>query len=333
MDAVSFGPPEKTTVNVGVVPALDSAGFFVAMDEGLFAKEGLTIHYTPETSSDTAISAQLKGGLDVSGGNYVSYIRAEMDNPADNLEIISEGSIMTTGAQMIYTSPESGIHSLSDLKGRTLTVNAPDDLDYLLAASVLQENGINPKTVDFPAKPVSFPDMSKNLADGTVKAAILPEPFASTAMQQGGAIPLADLNQGATQQFPVEGYVVTKQWAAQNPNTLRRFLAALSEGQEVADTDRDAVAKAFEDIKGGPSYGQVTQETAGVMALSEYPVGIDESRLQRVSDVMFQFGLEPGRKQAYNISSMLMPTSAFNFMPFEPGTTSSSESGTTSSSA
>jgi hypothetical protein len=30
---------------------------------------------------------------------------------------------------------------------------------------------------------------------------------------------------------------------------------------------------------------------------------------------------------------MLMPTSAFNFMPFEPGTTSSSESGTTSSSA
>ncbi|MFZ0162817.1 MAG: hypothetical protein WAL12_04460, partial [Trebonia sp.] len=43
MPALSIGPAEKTTLNVGVVPAMDSAGFFVALHEGLFAKEGLTI--------------------------------------------------------------------------------------------------------------------------------------------------------------------------------------------------------------------------------------------------------------------------------------------------
>src|ERR1700722_6918996 len=42
---------EKTTLNVAVVPAVDSAGFFVALHEGLFSKEGLTIHYTPAVSS------------------------------------------------------------------------------------------------------------------------------------------------------------------------------------------------------------------------------------------------------------------------------------------
>ncbi len=31
---------EKTTLNVGVVPAVDSAGFFVALHEGLFKARG-----------------------------------------------------------------------------------------------------------------------------------------------------------------------------------------------------------------------------------------------------------------------------------------------------
>jgi ABC-type nitrate/sulfonate/bicarbonate transport system substrate-binding protein len=37
------GNLEKTTLNVAVLPAIDSAGFFVAMHEGLFAQEGLTV--------------------------------------------------------------------------------------------------------------------------------------------------------------------------------------------------------------------------------------------------------------------------------------------------
>ena len=53
---------------VAVVPALDSAGFFVALYGGLFAKEGLHVHFTPATSSDTVISAQVKGQYGGSGG-------------------------------------------------------------------------------------------------------------------------------------------------------------------------------------------------------------------------------------------------------------------------
>jgi ABC-type nitrate/sulfonate/bicarbonate transport system substrate-binding protein len=37
---------EKTDLNVAVVPALDSAGFFVALYGGLFKAEGLNVHFT-----------------------------------------------------------------------------------------------------------------------------------------------------------------------------------------------------------------------------------------------------------------------------------------------
>jgi NitT/TauT family transport system substrate-binding protein len=154
--------------------------------------------------------------------------------------------------------------------------------------------------------------MAQDLADGAIAAATLPEPFASQAEQQYGAVPIADLNQGATSDFPVEGYVVTKQWAKQNPNTLKRFLAALEVGQEISDTDRAAVEQAFEAIN-GPQNGQVTPGIAAVMALDTYPIGIDATRIQRVADVMYQFGL---LKTRFNVSSMLMPSSAFNFSQF-----------------
>jgi len=52
---------------------------------------------------------------------------------------------------------------------------------------------------------------------------------------------------------------------------------------------------------------------AAVMSLDTYPIGIDQARLQRVADVMYQFGLLTSN---YNVGNMLMPASDFNFSPF-----------------
>jgi NitT/TauT family transport system substrate-binding protein len=218
--------------------------------------------------------------------------------------------------------PKSHISSLSQLKGKLVGVNAPDNIDYLLDVSVLQENGIDRNNVKFPARAdkafaatdgaIPFPDMASDLASGKIAAATMPEPFASIAEQQYGAVPLADLNQGATTDFPIEGYVVTKAWAEHNPNTLQRFLAALSDGQEIADTNRAAVESAFESLK-QPQDGNVPSTIAAVMALDTYPIGIDQTRLQRVANVMHQFNLLP---TAYQVQNMIMPSQDFNFSPF-----------------
>jgi NitT/TauT family transport system substrate-binding protein len=306
-----FGPPEKTTLNVGVVPAMDSAGFFVALHDGLFAKEGLTINYQPAVSSETAVAQQLDGKLDISGGNYVSYINKVAQDHAP-IEVVAEGSVMERGAQTIFTMPNSKIKTLAQLKGHLVGVNAPGNIEYLLGVSVLQENGVGPASVDFPKKPIAFPSMGQMLSSGKIAAAIMPEPFASLAEQDYGAVPLADLNQGATTQFPIEGYVVTKQWAAQHPNTLKRFLAALEVGQEISDTNRGAVEAAFESLN-GPQNGQVPPDIAAVMALDSYPIGLDATPLQRVANVMYQFGL---LKSKFSVSSMLMPSSAFDFSQY-----------------
>jgi NitT/TauT family transport system substrate-binding protein len=297
---------EKPDLNVAVVPAVDSAGFFVALYEGLFAQQGLHVHFTPAASSDTVISGQVQGQYDITGGNYVSYIQAEAAGQA-NLDIFAEGSVMEPGTQGIYVMPDSPIKSLADLDNKTVAINAPKNILYLLTASVLAEHGLAVNTVKF-VTDIPFPAMPAALKAGTIDAAVLPEPFASIAEQAYGAVPLVDLDQGATTNFPVEGYVVTKQWAKKYPRTLAAFDRALEQGQEIADTDRAAVEQAMEDLPMTPQPLGVSKATAAVMALDNYPFSsgalgnVDKVRLQRVVDVMQQFlNFDP----SFSINSML----------------------------
>ena len=296
---------EKPNLTVAVVPSLDSAGFFIALQQGLFKAQGLTVTFVPAISSETAISTQVAGQYDITGGNYVSYIQAQQQGKA-NLDIIAEGDMMQPGAIGIYTLPGSPIKTLDELKGRTVAINAPDNILYLLAASVLAQHGLSPGEVHFVIAPApGLPAMPAELKANAFNAAALPEPFASVAEQQDGAVPLADLNQGATASFPITGYVVTKQWAQKYPRTLAAFYKALEEGQQIADTSRGAVEAAMEAL---PKPLGVTRQTAAVLALDSYPVGtgpvgsVDKVRLQRVVNVMRQFIGFP----KFNISTMLM---------------------------
>jgi NitT/TauT family transport system substrate-binding protein len=293
---------EKPVLNVAVVPAVDSAGFFVALDRGLFKAQGLTVNFIADTDSEAVIAQQVAGAYDITGGNYVSYIQAQQQGRAD-LDIFAEGSVMQPGTQGIYTMPGSPVTTLSGLKGQTVAINAPNNILFLLTASVLAEHGVSPRRVNFASIP--FTEMPAELQSGAVSAAVLPEPYASNAEKAQGGVPLVDLDQGATMGFPVEGYVVTKKWAAKYPRTLAAFYAALEQGQRIADSSRAAVERAMVDM---PAPFGVSAETAALMALDSYPVSsgpagrVDRVRLQRVVDVMRQFLGFP----AFDITSMLM---------------------------
>jgi NitT/TauT family transport system substrate-binding protein len=297
-------PPvtNQPDLNVAVVPAVDSAGFFVALHQGLFAAHGLHVTFVPAVSSQTVINAQALNEpghrIDISCGNYVSYIQAQENydrgkrpsaasnaTVAANLDIFAEGSVMEPGAQGLYVMPGSSIRTLADLEGKVIGVNAPGNILYLLAASALADHGLRVSGARFAYYPL--PEMAAMLKAGKISAAVLPEPFASQAEQSLGIAQLADLDQGATAAFPVQGCAVTRQWAALHPAALVAFRAAFEQGQQIADTSRAAVEQAMEAL---PAPLGVSKVTAALMALDSYPVGpVDTVRLQRVADVMRQF--------------------------------------------
>ena len=179
-----------------------------------------------------------------------------------------------------------------------------------MLASALVSDDVPVKDVHFTVG-VPFPAMAAALQAGEytdpvshktmpVDAVAAAAPYSAEIQDEDGAATVADLDDGATAEFPIVGYAMTRSWARAHPKTLSAFLTALRAGQEIADTSRVAVETAFETLPVGQ--GHIDNMTAAVMALNSYPLGIDVTRLQRVADVMFEFGL---LSRPFNVQTML----------------------------
>jgi NitT/TauT family transport system substrate-binding protein len=179
-------------------------------------------------SSALATQDQNNGTSDITAGNSVSYIQDQVSGRS-NLEIVAEGSLMQPNNQALYTLPGSPLKSITELGHARIGVNATNNIGTLLISSVLEEHGVSLRDVQFVPIKTGFPDMALALQQHLIDVAWLPEPFGSADSMKFGLQEVADLNQGATTNFPVGWYVVTKAWAKKYPRTLEAFLAALQQ--------------------------------------------------------------------------------------------------------
>jgi NitT/TauT family transport system substrate-binding protein len=264
--------------------------------DGLFQQQGLnvTIRFTP--AAQLAVDSQLGGTSEISNADYVTYVDSKLSENA-KLRIIAEASALQPNNLALLVGPRQQITTLNGLEGHTVAVNTPDDISTLLVRALLAENGVRTRTVNIQQ---GFPlnNVAGELAEGQADAAPIPEPFASEGEQQYGLRELADIDQGATKDFPLEGFAVTQAWAQKNPGTLAAFTRALEQGQEIADTDRSAVEGAIEKFLG------ISPQTAAVIALPDYPLSVNPTQLQRVVDTMAQFALLPGNDRSFQMTTM-----------------------------
>ena len=295
---------EKTSMVVDAFPAIDSAGLYIAQAEGLFAAQGLNVTIVPvkipPPSTQDLINGQEQGKYDITAGDYVTYNEDQLGvdgAPKHDLRIIAEASFLQPNVLTLLVRGGSQISSVGQLRNRTVSVNAPNDIGTLLIDSLLVEHGVALRQVHYANVP--FPGVATALTspNSPISASFAPEPFVS--QDEGiGLQELADLDQGSAQDFPIQGYAVTQAWAQKYPNTLKAFTTALSQGQQIADTDRAAVETALEKYLGIP------HETAAFISLPTFPLGVDPVRLQRVVNAMVRFGLLPSGTN-FSVTSMI----------------------------
>ena len=293
----SAGPLEKTSIVIDAFPAIDSAGLFIAQQEGLFKAQGLNVTLKLATTSQEAINGQLAGTYDITSADYVTYI----DNvlvKKEPLRIVAESSFLRPNVLTLLVKAGSSVQSIGQLRNHKVSVNAPNDIGTLLIDSLLTENAVPLSSVTFNNN-VAFPLVGQDLAAGTINAAFAPEPFVSLSEMQNGTQELADLDQGTTTDFPIQGVAVTQSWARSNPNTLAAFERAYAQGQQIADTDRAAVEKAVEKFLGLPPIA------AALVSLPNFPTGVDAIRLQRIADAMVRFGLVGKKYASFKIATII----------------------------
>lgn len=297
MTASSIGP-EKTNLVIAAVPTASSAGVYVAQRDGLFRQAGLNVKIVSISAGANVTPELRSGSIDVVNGAYAGFIEAQVHGAAQ-FHILADGYAGAPEVDEVAVLPGAGLNRVKQLEGKTIAVNALGSVAQLLVSSALSDQGVPPAKVHFVA--MGFPAMPAALQAHRIDAAYLPEPYLSQAEEQVGSDPLLDVNQGATQDFPIDGYAATVQWCRKYPRTAAAVAKALDEGQALADTNRPLVEKAL------TKDTTITKEIAAIMALGVFPDTVDTAHLQRVPDLMQSFGL---LKQHFSINVMTKPVGA-----------------------
>ncbi|MCC6943673.1 MAG: ABC transporter substrate-binding protein [Thermomicrobiales bacterium] len=215
-------PGDLTNVRMGYVPVSIFAPVMIAQDKGYFAEEGINVELVPFPGGSDPVVLTATGDLDLSiaGAGPAFWNAVAQDLP---ITVIApghqEGNPVATPLMISKESCESGeISSVADLEGKTVTVNAPGATEYWLNAA-LSTGGLTINDVDVQA--LAFPDAVAALESGAIDAAMIGEPLATQAEQDGIAVRLVT-------DIPIEGVQPTvvfanDEWLANNPELAEAF--------------------------------------------------------------------------------------------------------------
>jgi NitT/TauT family transport system substrate-binding protein len=272
---------EKTELTVGTLPVADFAALQLAITRGFFKAEGLTVKTQILQGGAEAIPRLKSGNLDFSGGSYVPFFQAQ-DQGVIKLRIVADAFQSADGTHVVLVAKDSPIHTVQDLAGKKIGVNVKHNLASLLIQALAQPQGVK-LDEDKNFIPVAFPDMQNALKTGSVDAVQAVEPFNTQLQKSIGARLLADTNEGQTSNFPISGYATTEEFAKKNPKTVAAFQRALGKAQAML-SDR----KVLEQVV--PTYTKIDTATAASLHFGTFPTTLSVTRLQRVADIMQQYG-------------------------------------------
>jgi NitT/TauT family transport system substrate-binding protein len=288
------GASRLTHVDVGVLPIIDNAPVFIALQHGLFRAQGLDVTPVVLNSGEAATQELLSGKLQFAFSNYVTTILAASQGA--KLRIVADGAQTLPDTNVVMIAKGSTIRGVHDLRGKTIAVNALGNIGTLMVDSALQTYGVPMNSVTF--KVVPFPQMAAALQDRSVDAAWMAEPFITQAGEQIGAEELADTASGAMAGFPIAGYATLREYTQQHPATVAAFQRALVQAQALAAT-RSVVERAL------PTYiTGITPRLVAAVHLDSYPTSLSQARLQRVADAMAEAGM---LKQPFDARQLLVP--------------------------
>ncbi|QFZ22313.1 ABC transporter substrate-binding protein [Saccharothrix syringae] len=295
--AAGSGGVEKAKIKLGLLPILDVASVHIAIKKDYFKQEGLEIEVVPIQGGAAAIPGLISGDLDISFGNWVSFILAESKEGAKGvggLKLVNDGYQTKPDMFLILAKGDSPVKAPKDLEGKTIAINTFKNIAELTAKATLEANDVDVEKVKF--KELPFGDMEAAVQNGSVDAAFMVEPFISRAQRTSGQVSVLDAASGPTDGIPIGGYATTGKFAQENPKTIAAFQRAMAKGQRDA-ADRPTVEPLLVE------YAKVDKETASLVHFGEYPTSLDATRLQRVAELMRTYGL---LEKEFDVKPMLV---------------------------
>ncbi len=203
------------------------ASYLIAEREGFFTKEGLCVNYNQVKSSVQQFDDFLAGKFDIIA-TAVDNVSNRIVNKNLPISIISAAD---KGADFVLAVNTSlGIHSVADLRGKAIMVDAPDSGFVFALRKIMAANGLYYEKGDFTYQLIGGTSLRFNyLQDGKIPsgepayATMLIYPFTARA---SSSIAVAARFSDYIAPYQTNGLAVTHDGAAKNGKAYTAFLRA-----------------------------------------------------------------------------------------------------------
>lgn len=231
-------------VNIGYFNNITHAQALYMKSQGVLEEalgEQHQIKWTAFNAGPAEVEALFSGHIDI---GYIGPF------PAINANVKSEGDIMlltgaTKGGSVLVTREDSDINSVEDLEGKNVAIPQIGNTQHLCLLALLQQYNLEPETSGGTVNvcAVANADVENLMRRGDVDAALVPEPWGATLIENGARL-LVDYDEIYMDgTFDVAVVVVRKEFMEEHPQIVEAFLKQHNAATEYINENKDEAVK------------------------------------------------------------------------------------------
>ncbi|MGN0947833.1 ABC transporter substrate-binding protein [Megasphaera sp.] len=286
---------QKKTYKIGVLRIDDSLPLYTAEEEKLFEKNGVDVQVVEFSSAADQQKAMEAGELD--GMMTDMIVTALLKKSGTDLRVVAMalGAVPQEGRFLVVSSPNSNITTPQQLASASVAISENTMMDYLMN-QYEAELGIPKEAVHTVQMPNLALRTDAVLSGKDIQAAILPDPLAAYAVQQGAHVVIDDTK--LQKNYSQSVVVLTEDMISKHHDDAVHFLAAYNEAIQKLDSQPDA----YRDL--AMKKANIPAAVAASYRTPSYTAGAlpTEEEVSRIMNWMVSKGLLP---KAYSYEEMV----------------------------
>ena len=264
---------------------IDDLPFYVAMEEGLWKKQGLDVELVRIESAKDSIPAAIRGDIQTGSINLTdTYLLARKGLP---IKIYAWFGRTHKGTRCgIHVDKNGPIYKIEDLAGKKITTSGSVTPDLMLKEALAQHNMNTDdlktlKGIQIDAAMQQEAALRSAGVDGTVTC----DPVATMLEMHGASRRLASFND-IIPDFVFSGIFFNTNYVKENPEEVRAFLRGIVEAFKYIKNNEEKARSWL------PKYSGVDKNIAMNAAMREFSLDGKESeeRLLKIRDLMIKYG-------------------------------------------
>ena len=233
-----------TAISVGCTATTDCANAAIAVEDGIFKKNGIDVQLTLIGLNSNIPAALLSNSVQIGGPTPSVFLQA-VDGGLDLVAVDGASSTAksTSDSDGVVVPAGSSIKTAKDFIGKKVGAPGIGAFLQVLFVKWLMDNGVDPKQVNFVE--VTFPTMNDVLKSGAVDAVVSADPIMSRITSSGTGTVVAHFLDSLPEKRPQILYAASRDWAEAHPDAVTAFRKSIEEASTIVNSQPDKAKAAI----------------------------------------------------------------------------------------